>query len=63
MDSSPLESVVFGLKLLIRALRNDILDACGHEIAGRSWFVLTRRDINAVAIVGVHLVCLAARTF
>ena len=29
----------FGLRLLLRGLRNDTLDASGHAVASRGWFI------------------------
>ena len=29
-----------GWRLFARGLRNDILDASGHQIAGRAWFLV-----------------------
>jgi hypothetical protein len=30
----------FGLKFLVRGLRDDILDASGHPVAHRAWFIV-----------------------
>lgn len=30
----------FGLRLLFRGIRNDILDSSGAPVAGRSWFIV-----------------------
>jgi hypothetical protein len=29
----------FGLRLLIRGLRDDTLDSSGHQVASRGWFI------------------------
>jgi hypothetical protein len=30
---------IFGLRLLYRGLRGDVLDASGNPVAGRMWFI------------------------
>jgi hypothetical protein len=31
---------LYGLRWLVRGIRNDILDSLGHPVASRSWFIV-----------------------